>query len=60
MARDPELVGPHILISDKAMKIGIDIDNAIEHFHVAALGVDFPNGLLIEEVGQPFQAGNVK
>ncbi|MGD0541933.1 MAG: hypothetical protein ABSB33_10480 [Tepidisphaeraceae bacterium] len=60
VACDPELVGAHILISDNAMKFGIDKDDAVEHFHGAALGVDFPNGLLTEDVGQPFQAGNVK
>ncbi|MGD0461801.1 MAG: hypothetical protein ABSB74_04860 [Tepidisphaeraceae bacterium] len=60
VARDPELVGPHILISEKALKFRIGKDNAVEHFHMAALGIAFPNGRLIEDVGQLFQVGNVK
>jgi hypothetical protein len=57
---DPEFIGSHIFVAEEAVELGIDVENAVEHFHVVALGVVFPNDVLIKEVGELIDIRNIK
>jgi hypothetical protein len=60
MPGDPEFIAADVLISDEAMALLIDVDDAIEHLHVAAVRIALADGLLVEDVPAEVEAGDVK
>lgn len=57
---DPEFIVADVLISDEAMVFVIDVDDAVEHLHVAAVGIALADGFLVEDVPGEVEAGDVK
>jgi hypothetical protein len=44
----PELVGPHVLVSENPALAAVGPDDGVELFHVAAMGVEPSDALLVQ------------
>src|SRR5207253_6448061 len=60
VAGNPEFVGTDILVANDQPIFGFGPDDAVELFHVAALGIGGTDRLLIEEQGFEVDGGDVK
>jgi hypothetical protein len=60
VAGNPEFIGSDVFISDQAMVIGVNVDDAVEHLHVAAMRIGLTNRLLIENLFAEVETGNIK
>src|SRR5438874_425262 len=60
VARDPELVRPHVFVADDASQRRFRVDDGVEHLHLAALRVGGPDRLLIVNHAVEVDAGDVK
>jgi hypothetical protein len=60
MAGNPEFVAANIFVTNQAVGFFVGIDNAIEHFHVAALRIELANDLLVVEDLGYINPGNVE
>ena len=39
MARDPELVRPHVLVADDVPRLAVGVNDRVQHLHVSALRI---------------------